>query len=344
MKYIFLTLLLFMTSLYGSKDVTANNAVVFMYHHFGKSQYPSTNIRLEQFEKHLDYLEKNNYNVLSLSEILRDLENKRTLPPKTVAITIDDAYKSVYTKAYPMLKERNFPFTVFVNTSAIGRNSVVYITWEDMREMKSYGGEFLNHSSTHDYLKPKKNERKQEWQKRIKKELEDAQRVLQGELGSTTNENPKLLAYPFGEYTQETADFIRSLGYIGVTQTSGVLDHNSDLRRIPRYAMSEAFGDIKDFIFKAKAAALDVRRVEPWGPVVATNPPSLQVTLKEAMKNVACYTSSGKKIKIQWNSKVEFEAKAPSPLRGERDRYTCTAQDSQGKWYWYSHLWILEND
>ncbi|MFT5659701.1 MAG: biofilm PGA synthesis lipoprotein PgaB [Sulfurimonas sp.] len=345
MKYIFMLssiLIFFTATLYANEEDRVSSAVVFMYHHFGKSKYPSTNIKLEQFKKQLDYLEAHHYNVWPLSKILRYVKNRRGLPSKTVGITIDDAYISTYTHAYPMLKKRNFPFTVFVNTNPIGHNSVNYMTWEHMKEMKLYGAEFANHSSTHDYLTPKKNERKVEWQKRIKREIEDAQRILHRELGQTTNEKPKVLSYPFGEYTQESADFIQRLGYIGVAQTSGVLSYDSDLRRVPRYAMSEAFADMDGFTLKLQTLALEVESAQPWDPVVVMNPPRLKIKLKNSMKSLGCYTSNGKAIKIEWISDVEFEAEATSPLQGVRDRYTCTAQDYSGKWHWYSHLWILK--
>ena len=39
-----------------------NSAVVFMYHKFDVSKYPSTNIKAEQFEAHLNELSKDKYN------------------------------------------------------------------------------------------------------------------------------------------------------------------------------------------------------------------------------------------------------------------------------------------
>ena len=35
-----------------------NSAVIYMYHRFGESAYPSTNITLEQFEEHLKEFSK----------------------------------------------------------------------------------------------------------------------------------------------------------------------------------------------------------------------------------------------------------------------------------------------
>ena len=317
-------------------------AIVFMYHHFGENKYPSTNIKLKQFEKQLDYLKENNYNVWPLSKVLYYTENNFSIPSKTVSITIDDAYISIYKHAYPMLKSRGFPYTVFVNTNAIGSKSINYMTWNHMREMKLYGAEFANHSSTHAYLMPQTSQTKAQWQMKIKNEIENAQNQLQKELGRNTNENPKLLSYPFGEYTLETAKYIESLGYMGITQTSGVVSKNSDFKRIARFAMSEKFAHMDEFILKLNTKALPVKLTTPWGTRVQSNPPKLRVELREPIKDIGCYTSNGDRINMNWLSDNMFEAQANEPLTGYRDRYTCAAPTQGAKWYWYSHLWILK--
>jgi len=333
----FIFLIFLSTTLYAS-----SNAVVFMYHHFGEDRYPSTNIKLRQFQEQLDYLEEYNYNVWPLSKVISHIQNKIQIPPKTVALTIDDAYVSIYTHAYPMLKKKKFPFTIFVNTRPIGHNSINYMTWDQMREMKAYGAEFANHSSTHDYLTPKKDENSLEWKSRIKQELSEAQLRLQEELGINTNQNPKMLSYPFGEYTQATANYIKSLGYVGISQTSGAISELSDLRKLPRFAMSEVFANIEDFKLKLGTLDLALKQVTPWEPMIASNPPSLKVTLQKPLDNFSCYVSSGKKIPIKKISELEFEIQASEVLQGPRDRYTCTAVDEEKNWYWYSHLWIIK--
>ena len=47
-----------------------NSAVIFMYHKFDRSDYPSTNITMEQFNDHLLELTKPKYNVMSLDFIV----------------------------------------------------------------------------------------------------------------------------------------------------------------------------------------------------------------------------------------------------------------------------------
>ncbi len=114
-------------------------AVIFMYHRFGESRYPSTNITLEQFEEQLEFFEKNNFSVLPLNEIIEALKENKTLPDKSIGITIDDAYLSVYKEAYPRLKAKGYPFTVFVATGVVDQGIPAYMDWEQMAEMQKHG-------------------------------------------------------------------------------------------------------------------------------------------------------------------------------------------------------------
>ncbi len=320
-----------------------SSAVVFMYHRFGNERYPSTNIRLHQFEQHLEYIEKNAFKVWPLSKVVRYILEGKKLPLKTVVLTIDDAYISTYTKAYPMLKAKGFPFTVFVSTNAVDTKSKNYMSWKQMREMSRNGAEFANHTLTHAYLLPGRSESQEEWKNRLRAEIQRAQKRLHEELGTTTNENPKLFSYPFGEYNENMTKLLKELGYIGVTQTSGVLNSRSDLRAIPRFAMAEAFAHMEGFILKINTLPLAVESVSPTEPVVTlNNPPLLQMKLKRATENLNCYTADGKSIDIKWISETELQIQAKHPLKAPRDRYTCTAPTKEGRWYWHSNLWIIK--
>ena len=113
----------------------ADSAVVFMYHRFGETSWPSTNIRIDQFEAHLKELSEGGYKVLALPTILSALKRGEELPDKTIALTIDDAYLSVYTAAWPRLKAARFPFTLFVATNPIDANLRNYMNWDQIREL-----------------------------------------------------------------------------------------------------------------------------------------------------------------------------------------------------------------
>ena len=104
--------LLLMIVVYGMTSgvaYAADYATVLMYHRFGEDKYPSTNIRIEQFEAHLDMLINGDYTIWPLDKIVDHLQQGLDLPDKTVAITIDDAYLSVFIEARPRLKARNLP-------------------------------------------------------------------------------------------------------------------------------------------------------------------------------------------------------------------------------------------
>lgn len=337
-KKLFLSLLLF----FITSPIFANSAVVFMYHRFAEAKYPSTNITLEQFKYQLDYLESNNYNVWSLSKIINYINNKQTLPPKTVALTIDDAYLSVYTNAYPMLKSKNFPYTVFVNTNSIDYKSKNYMSWNMMKEMQNNGAEFANHSLSHEYLLPKVDETDEVWEKRFRNEVEKAQQRLQEELGDDTNKNPKLFSYPFGEYNLKMTQVLKELGYIGISQVSGAIGENSDMLALRRFPMAEAYATKSGFKTKLNTLVMPIESVSQKEPVIKQGTsPKLRLKLKEPLKNLRCFISSGEVIELKWLSKTEIEITANKPIKPPRDKYTCTAPAGNSKWYWYSHLWIV---
>ena len=81
------------------------SAVAIMYHRFGEDARPSTNIKLDQFHAHIAELTSGKYPVMPLGDIVAALRAGKPLPDRAVAITIDDAYRSVYTEAWPRLRK-----------------------------------------------------------------------------------------------------------------------------------------------------------------------------------------------------------------------------------------------
>ena len=93
-----------------------NSAVVFMYHKFGVSKYPSTSVTIDQFDAHLKEFSKSKYSVEPVEFIIDTIINDGDLPDNTIGISIDDADKSFYEVGWPKFKEMGFPVTLFVNT------------------------------------------------------------------------------------------------------------------------------------------------------------------------------------------------------------------------------------
>ena len=87
-----------------------DSATVIMYHRFGEGRYPSTNISMEMFEEHLALLTNGDYTILPLPKIVETLKSGQLLPDRTVGISIDDAYLSVYELSLIHISEPTRPY------------------------------------------------------------------------------------------------------------------------------------------------------------------------------------------------------------------------------------------
>lgn len=91
-----------------------DKVLILMYHGFSRTSHPHK-ISAGEFAAHLDYLGKH-HRVLPLSDVIESLQNNKTLPPNTAVITIDDGYADAYDIAFPLLKEKQVPATVYAVT------------------------------------------------------------------------------------------------------------------------------------------------------------------------------------------------------------------------------------
>lgn len=320
-----------------------DNAVAFVYHQFGRDDVPQTSVPLAAFEAQLSFLAENNFTVLPLSEIVSRFQNRQEVPPDTVAITIDDAYATIYEHAYPRLRKLGWPFTVFVSTDSVDENSKLLMSWDQMREMANHGAEFANHSASHGYLARTDSEPMKAWEVRVRNDIVRAQTRLREELGTTLS----LFAYPYGEYSEALVEIVDDLKLIGVGQQSGAFSSNSDFRLLPRFAINETYSSIEQFAVKARALSMPVRRSIPFDPVITGNTiPTLEIQLEgviEDWRGLKCFISGQDSPAIIWINEAPptFRVSALKPLPLGRSRFNCTApSDKQGRYFWFSQLWL----
>jgi len=328
--------------------VSLQAAVVILYHHVSDSTPPSTSISPAQFEAQMDYLEQNNFTVVPLLELTEKLRQGEPLPDKTVAISFDDSYVSVYDSAYPRLKKRGWPFTFFVNTNSVS-TSKFFVTWEQLREMSKHGVTIANHTTQHNHLpRREKNETEKQWQARVAAEITNAQLKIEQELGSA----PKILAYPFGEYDVQLQKIAKKLGYIAFGQQSGALYSDGDLQSVPRFPFGGSFTELDDFILKVNARALPTKSVSFYSDketeqksviVKAGAKPWLVLELHEAdlAKKINCFATGQGAITTEVIGNTLW-AQARQPLKTGRARYNCTAYTGEkGRFYWYTQQWLV---
>ena len=123
--------------------------LALMYHRFEENKYPSTNIRVEAFKKHIDIIKDNKFSFLNPKNF--DYEFKRISEKKKILLTIDDAFSSFYSNAWPILKQNKIPFILFVSTETVGKKG--YMSWDEI--IKISNEDFVsigNHSHSHEYL------------------------------------------------------------------------------------------------------------------------------------------------------------------------------------------------
>ena len=338
--------LLLMLAWAGVANAAAGpHAVVLMYHHVGTAGQPSTRVTEEQFRAHLDYLAANDYRVVPLGQVVAALQGDDTLPERAVAITFDDGYRSVGEVAHPLLAERDWPYTVFVNTEPVDAGYANYLDWAQMRRMARQGARFANHSSTHAPLFERRDgEAHADWAARVRADLNGAQARLTEALGAAVHTRPPLLAYPYGEYNDAVMALVDDLGYVAFGQQSGAIGPTSNPLALPRFALNERYGQPEPFALRLDTRALPVIEQSPTSPVRhSPQAPRLVLTLQGdglATHALGCFYG-GERLTPEWLADTRrFAVQGTADLPVGRSRYNCTMPDGEGGFFWFSQLWV----
>jgi len=318
-----------LTTMAISPARAANSAVIIMYHRFGEDSYPSTNVRIEQFEEHIRTLATGPYTVLPVDEIVAALRAGRDLPDRTIGITIDDAYRSVYTEAFPRLKAAGLPFTLFMATDPVDQGLPDFLTWDQVREMRDAGTDIGAHSASHLHMTEASAETNRAEMARSLKRLKE-------ELGAT----PTLFAYPYGEASLAVWNVVREFGFTtAFGQHSGATDSTSEPFYLPRFALTESYAGPDEFGLRIDTIALPVTDVTPEDPDLRDrNPPLVGFTVGSSIPSLlglACYNSQFGAVDIDQLGTHRVEIRFPGPLDPGRTRLNCTKPAGNGRWYWY---------
>lgn len=316
----------------------ADSATVLMYHRFGDERFPSTSIRLDQFRDHLTELEAGGYTVLPVPDILDALRDGRPLPDRAVGITVDDAYRSVFENGWPLLKAAGVPFMLFVATDPVDRASAggspEYMTWEQVRELAAAGVIIGHHSAAHGHMADMSVEA-------ARRDIERANARFEEMLGH----RPTLFAFPFGEASLAVIDLVADMGFVAAFgQFSGAIGPDTERFYLPRFALNEAYGDVKRFRQVASALALSVADVTPADPLVGgVNPPAIGFTVRRpraGLDRLNCFISP-ETAHLERLGDNRFEVRVEKPFAKGRTRLNCTMPSGDGRWYWYGRQFYV---
>ena len=310
-----------------------DSASIIMYHRFGNSDYPTTNIQVDRFKEHIRELENSRYSVLSLTEITKRLRSGKDLPNYTVGLSIDDAFLSVYENAWPILKNANMPFTLFVATKPIDLGLSSYMNWDQIRELKRHGVTIGSQTKTHPHLHLLSEEE-------IRTEISESNIRFKEELG----EVPNLFAYPYGEYNNlakkiAEENFLASFG-----QHSGSSHASLGFHELPRFSMNETYGNMDRFILAAQSLPFIISEINPLDTVLSENPPSYGFTLEnnlDRVKQLKCFVSGIGEANVTVIGK-RVEVRSTKKFFRPRHRINCTMPDESGRWRWFGRQFLIK--
>ena len=310
-----------------------------MYHRFEENKYPSTNIKIEVFKKHLEIIKKEKIDFINPKNFQKSLIYDKF--ERKILLTIDDAFLSFYENAWPILKKKKIPFIFFVNTREVG--SFNYMNWSQIKELNEE--EFVeigNHSHSHEYLIDESSSS-------IENDIIKSITIFKDQL----KKNSSFFSYPFGEYSLEFKKVIKSLGFkYAFGQHSGVIDETKDFFELPRFPINEKYGEIKRFKTLIKTLPFKYKEISPTEKYLlnSKNPPNVLIEFFEQTKNIDrinCYSNEGNvwgKSNVTLLDKNKIKIDLREKFVGERGRINCSLQEKEGYWRWLGIQFVIANE
>ncbi len=305
------------------------SAVLLAYQRFGQGTNPDNRVRIEQFEAHVKELGNGRYTVMPLPDILDALETGKKLPNRTVGITVDGAFRSVYEEAWPRLKAAGLPFTLFVTTDPVDQGLPAYMSWDQIRELHQAGVSLGIHTAG--YLRASRAD-----PDTFRADLQRAFASFEAALG----ERPRLFSYPNGEMSLAVG---RALADAGIRAAfgyhSGPANPRSNIMHMPRFPIVENYADDKSFKLRVNTLALPVVDVVPADPLVAaTDTGKFGFTVDPAVgriRGVNCFHSTFGQLEVTEIAERRFEATLGQPAPSGTWRINCTMPTGGKRFRWF---------
>ena len=162
--------------------------------------------------------------------------------------------------------------------------------------------------------------------------------------------NSKFFSYPFGEYSLQFKDIIKSLGFkYAFGQHSGVMDETKDFYELPRFPINEKYGEIKRFTSLTKTLPFKYKKIFPQEKYLLQNKNPAMVIIKihnntKNRQSLNCDSNEGGKWR---NSDIKFEDESSLLIHikekfvGERGRINCSLRDPSGFWRWLGVQFVI---
>ncbi|WP_294392505.1 polysaccharide deacetylase family protein [uncultured Clostridium sp.] len=212
-------------------ELTSKNigVPVLYYHSVNKNAENEVTISPEMLEKQLDYINDNEYITITINELYDHLINNQPIPEKSIVITFDDGYMNNYTEAFPLLKERDMKATIFCVGNSL--DGSYYLSKDAIKEMSDYGIDIESHTVNHMHLDTLNYDEQLSEMKNSKDILENI-----------TGKNVTAIAYPFGDFNDDSIKAAKEAGYkLAFTTHLGLSDRNDDIYALDRIYISSNY-------------------------------------------------------------------------------------------------------
>ncbi|BCZ84501.1 polysaccharide deacetylase family protein [Paraburkholderia terrae] len=215
---------------------TVSAVAILVYHRFSDTADDSMTVRVATFEAQLRFLKQHGYEIVPLRAIVTWLRDPTaTLPPKAVALTVDDGHESVYQRLMPIAQREQLPITLFIYPTAVS-NASYALTWEQLRTLRATG---LFDVQSHTWWHPnfhveRRRQSPAEFEHFASSQLQHSRELIESRLGGHVD----MLAWPFGLYDDDLVRIAAKVGYVAAfTLNAQRVKPSSPLLALPRFLM-----------------------------------------------------------------------------------------------------------
>jgi peptidoglycan/xylan/chitin deacetylase (PgdA/CDA1 family) len=187
--------------------------VAVLGYHDLSEKLPETamRIRTSKFRKQMETIRQLGITVISWDDFVAWKSGTKKIPEKSLLLTFDDGWKSVYTDALPILREFNYPFTLYLYKNYVDGGGKA-LTTPMIQEMIASGATIGSHSVSHPYPLVMKKFRKKgadAYDAFLRLEMGESKQFLESSFAVKVTS----YAYPGGFFTEEMHPLAKEFGY-----------------------------------------------------------------------------------------------------------------------------------
>lgn len=192
---------------------------ILAYHGVPKQDPSLYEVSKNQFQEQIHILHEEGYEVLDLHNAVERTRNN-ACPDKSIVITFDDGYLTIFENAIPILKTFQFTATIFVPTGLVRETGhgllegKQLMTWNQLKELRASGFSIGSHTVRHRNLI----------------DLEDKVQVYEvmesfAHVREYISQGEIYFAYPYGLLSEKVRNLVAASPYVGALCFGSVLSN-----------------------------------------------------------------------------------------------------------------------